>query len=239
MKKLFSLVAAAVIAISSASAEILWSEPLYKADSTTCVNKNEFKGYWPYVNQWYQNGHLRNEYTNVSSLYATIRNKAINGAAENTIGIYFGANKAAASCYVTFEGTIYTAAEGNYLKFEISSPESGSAEEIVTTKLSVSINDETLASNEAIVVPATNKTVTVSYALPAGDITKLSISFDNVSTQKFITDLRIEDEATAIDNTEVSVKAVKQYDAELGQVVIIRNGVKYNALGVEVGTIAE
>ncbi len=44
---------------------------------------------------------------------------------------------------------------------------------------------------------------------------------------------------TAIDNTEVSVKAVKQYDAELGQVVIIRNGVKYNALGVEVGTIAE
>lgn len=45
--------------------------------------------------------------------------------------------------------------------------------------------------------------------------------------------------ATAIDNTEVSAKAVKQYDAELGQVVILRNGVKYNALGVEVGTIAE
>lgn len=44
---------------------------------------------------------------------------------------------------------------------------------------------------------------------------------------------------TAIDNTEVSAKAVKQYDAELGQVVILRNGVKYNALGVEVGTIAE
>ncbi len=44
---------------------------------------------------------------------------------------------------------------------------------------------------------------------------------------------------TAIDNAEVSAKAVKQYDAELGQVVIIRNGVKYNALGVEVGTIAE
>lgn len=49
----------------------------------------------------------------------------------------------------------------------------------------------------------------------------------------------IVEKATAIDNTEVSAKAVKQYDAELGQVVIIRNGVKYNALGVEVGTIAE
>ncbi len=44
---------------------------------------------------------------------------------------------------------------------------------------------------------------------------------------------------TAIDNTEVSAKAVKQYDAELGQVVIIRNGVKYNALGVQVAEVAE
>ena len=239
MKKLFSLVAAVVLAISSANAEILWSEPLYKADSTTYVNKKEFNGYWPYVSQWYENGHLRNEYTKVSSYSATIRNKQINGATENTIGIYFGADKAAADCYVTFEGTIFTAAESNYLKFEISSPEEGSAEETVTTKLSVAINGETLASNEAIVVPATNKTVTVCYVLPVGDITKLSISFDKVSKQKFITNLRIEDEATAIDNAEVSVKAVKQYDAELGQVVIIRNGVKYNALGVEVGTIAE
>ncbi len=49
----------------------------------------------------------------------------------------------------------------------------------------------------------------------------------------------IVEKATAIDNTEVSAKAVKQYDAELGQVVIIRNGVKYNALGVEVGKLAE
>ncbi len=39
---------------------------------------------------------------------------------------------------------------------------------------------------------------------------------------------------TAIENTEVSAKAVKMYDAELGQVVIVRNGVKYNALGVEI-----
>ncbi len=54
-----------------------------------------------------------------------------------------------------------------------------------------------------------------------------------------VTDIKFYGLATAIENTEVSVKAVKQYDAELGQVVIIRNGVKYNALGVEVGTIAE
>lgn len=38
--------------------------------------------------------------------------------------------------------------------------------------------------------------------------------------------------ATAIENTEAEVKAVKFY--ENGQLVIIKNGVKYNALGVEI-----
>lgn len=54
-----------------------------------------------------------------------------------------------------------------------------------------------------------------------------------------VTDIKFYGVLTAIDNAEVAAKAVKQYDAELGQVVIIRNGVKYNALGVEVGTVAE
>ena len=225
MKKFFSFVAVLCIAVA-ASANVVWTETLDK--NGTYINKDDFNGYWPYASLWWEKGNFVHEYTNVASYTCSIRSKKLNSDASNTIGFYFSATKAAKDCYLTLEGTIYTAQEGDKLMFEINSPENGSPEEDVTAKLAVSINDEALTITN-IVVPATANTVTVELPLPAVAITKMHISFDNVAKQKFITNLRIEDQATAIGNTTVAEKAVKVI--ENGQLVIIRNGVKFNAVG--------
>ncbi|MGM9837201.1 MAG: hypothetical protein ACI30A_01775 [Paludibacteraceae bacterium] len=229
MKKFFSLVAVLCVALA-ASANVVWTETLDK--NGTYIDKTKFNNQWPYVDKWYAAGNFVHEYTEVKSYTVSIRGKQLNNDEKNTIGFYFGANKAAASCYFSLKGTIYTAKEGDYLKFELSSPETGSAAEDVATKLIVEINGTALTI-PAITVPTPVNTVTVQLPLAAGDITSIKISFDNVAKQKFLTNLRIEDEATAISNIAVAEKAVKVL-GEDGQVYIIRNGVKYNALGTVV-----
>lgn len=115
--------------------------------------------------------------------------------------------------------------------FELSSPETGSTAEDVTTTLAVKVNGSAMTI-PTIEVPETPKTITVELPLSAQDITSLSISFDNVAKQKFLTRLRIEDQATGVRNTLVAEKAVKV--VENGRMYIIRNNVKYNALGTMV-----
>lgn len=233
MKKLFSLVVLALMTFSVASAEVLWSETLDKngtyIDRSGADESLPWGTFWPYANQWWTVGNFVNEYTNVASYSCSIRNKRINGDSDNTIGFYFGASKAAAECYLTLEGDIYTAAEGNVLAFEITSPESGSAAEEVAVKAQILVNDAALTLPE-INVPAAANSTTVQIALPAGAITKLHITFDQLSSQKFITNLRIEDQATALNDATVAAKAVKTINAN-GELVIIKNGVTYNALG--------
>lgn len=229
MKKFFSLVAVLCVALA-ASANVVWTETLDK--NGTYINKGDFNNMWPYASQWFEKGNFVHEYTAVKSYSVTIRSKQLNSDDKNTIGFYYKTGKVAKDNYFSLEGTIYTAKEGDYLKFELSSPESGSAAEDVAAKLIVEINGTALTI-PAITVPTPVNTVTVQLPLAAGDITSIKISFDNVAKQKFLTNLRIEDEATAISNTAVAEKAVKVL-GEDGQVYIIRNGVKYNALGTVV-----
>lgn len=63
-------------------------------------------------------------------------------------------------------------------------------------------------------------------------------TYFNMPGVKSVTDYEFINE-TAVENIESAAKAIKRYDAELGQVVIIRNGIKYNAIGVKLGTVAE
>lgn len=63
-------------------------------------------------------------------------------------------------------------------------------------------------------------------------------TYFNMPGVKSVTDYEFIGE-TAVENIESTSKAIKRYDAELGQVVIIRNGIKYNAIGVKLGTVAE
>lgn len=231
MKKFFSVIAVLCLALT-ANADVLWSESCHKGEDTY-VNKADFNNSWPHASQWFEKGNFENTYTDVKSYSCSIRNKKINGDAMNSIGLYFGASKVAKDCYITFEGSIYTAKDGDMLMFAISSPENGSPEESIQEKTIIKINDVDLTIPE-IVVPKAATTTTVSVALPVGEIKKLHISFDNLGKQKFITDLRIEGNAsTSVEDVNVkSVKAVKVI--ENGQLVIIRDNVRYNAVGAVV-----
>lgn len=229
MKKFFSVIAVLCLALT-ANADVLWSESCHKGENTY-VNKDDFKGYWPYASQWFEKDNFENTYTSVKCYSCSIRNKKINGDSENSIGLYFGAGKVAKDCYVTFEGSIYTAKDGDMLMFEICSPEKGSPEEDIQEKTIIKINDVSLTIPE-IAVPATAATTTVSVALSAGEIKTLHISFDNLGKQKFITDLRIEgDLPSAVENVKAEAPKAKKMVDENGQLVIIRGNVRYNAVG--------
>lgn len=233
MKKFFSFVAALCIAVA-ASASVVWTESLDK--NGTYIDKANFNNNWPYVNQWWEAGNMVNEYTNVDSYYTTIRGKKLNGEGTNTIGFYFAAGKEAAKCYfnlVNDKAPIYTAVEGDKLMFEIASPENGSAAEDIAAKLIVTINGNNLEIPAAIEVPATATTTTVELPLPAGAINDINVSMDNVATQKFIVNFRIEGkQAEGIENTMAEAKAVKVIRD--GQVVIVRGNMEYNVLGTTV-----
>lgn len=231
MKKFFSFVAALCIAVA-ASASVVWTESLDK--NGTDIEKIDGK-YWPYVNQWWEAGNMVHEYTSVTSYSCSIRGKKLNGEGDYTIGFYFGAGKEAAKCYFNLvnDNGIYTAVEGDKLMFEIASPESGSAAEDIAAKLAVSINGTALTIPATVEVPAAASTATVEIELPAGAINDINVSMDNVATQKFIVNFRIEGkQAEGIENTMAEAKAVKVIRD--GQVVIVRGNMEYNVLGTTV-----
>lgn len=236
MKKFFSFVAALCVAVA-ASASVVWTESLDKNGTYIDKSGEQIWGtYWPYVNQWWEAGNMVNEYTSVTSYSCSIRGKKLNGDGDNTIGFYFGANKEAAKCYfnlVNDKTPIYTAVEGDKLMFEIASPENGSAAEDIAAKLAVSINGTALTNPATVEVPAAASTATVEIELPAGAINDINVSMDNVATQKFIVNFRIEGkQAEGIENTMAEAKAVKVIRD--GQVVIVRGNMEYNVLGTTV-----
>lgn len=236
MKKFFSFVAALCVAVA-ASASVVWTESLDKNGTYIDKSGEQIWGtYWPYVNQWWEAGNMVHEYTSVTSYSCSIRGKKLNEDSQSTIGFYFGANKTADKCYfnlVNDKTPIYTAVEGDKLMFEIASPESGSAAEDIAAKLAVSINGTALTIPATVEVPAAASTATVEIELPAGAINDINVSMDNVATQKFIVNFRIEDAQTeGIENTMAEAKAVKVIRD--GQVVIVRGNMEYNVLGTTV-----
>ena len=191
MKKFFTFVAAVLFALS-ASATTIWSESLDKNGSY--IDKDNFNGYWPYATQWYEKGNFVYEYDSVGSYSCSVRNKKLNGDAENSIGFFFGANKAADRCYLYLggkEGAIVESAVGCKLMFDICSSEADGGD---LSTMAVTVNGTTFPTVD---LALGNKLVTspVEFTLPDGDIEYIKISFDNVPSQKFIAHLRIEGEA--------------------------------------------
>lgn len=191
MKKLFTFVAAALFAVS-ASATLIWSESLDKNGSY--IDKADFGGYWPYATQWYEKGNFVYEYDSVGSYNCSVRNKKLNGDADNSIGFFFAANKAADQCYLYLggkEGAVVESAVGCKLMFDICSSEADGGN---LSTMAVTVNGTTFP---AVDLALGNKLVTspVEFTLPDGDIEYIKITFDNVPSQKFIAHLRIEGEA--------------------------------------------
>lgn len=225
MKKLFTFVAVMLLAVA-ASATVLWEETLDK--NGTYIDKEQFGGNWPYANQWWEAGNFSAEYTAVSSYGCSVRGKKLNGSEEkeNSIGLYFAANKEESKSMLTLEGDIVAnPAEGMRLVFEICSTESDGGD---LNTMVVKVN------GNAVTVPATTLgtklyTSTVAIELPNEAVSSLYFAFNNVPSQKFITHPRIEVGATAVENVTVAPQATKMI--ENGQVIIIRNGVRYNSVG--------
>ena len=228
MKKIFAIVAVLSFTLA-ANATVFWEETFDK-NGSTYVEKNE-QGYWPYASgdasKSYVFTNYATDYKNMQSYSCTVRSKKLNDDTNNTPGFYFGKDKEAKDCYLTMEYDFVADGAGKYLQFEISTDQTVVDKNL--DKMSVAINDQAV-DLAGIDFPAKNKTVTVSVDLPAGAITKLHWEFEKLGQQVFLSHPRITDDAQAIDNIFVdSPKAVKVM--ENGQMVIIRNGVKYNATG--------
>lgn len=234
MKKLFTFVAVMLLAVA-ANATVLWEET-FTNNGDTYIDKTK-DGYWPYASQWFEGytgtkGEVAGsrysfDYTNVTSRTVTIRGKRLNGDENNTIGLYFGANKTEDNMYVQFEGDIVAnPEEGMRLVFDICSSDGGDGGDL--TPMIVKVN------GNAVTVPATTlgaqfTTSTVSIELPNEAVSSLYFAFNNVPIQKFLTHPRIEVGATAVENVTVAPQATKMI--ENGQVIIIRDGVRYNSVG--------
>ena len=191
MKKFFTFVAAVLFAVS-ASADVIWSESLDKNGSY--IDKADFGNNWPYASQWYEAGNFVYAYDSVGSYYCSVRNKKLNGDAENSIGFYFAASKAADQCYLHLEGKEGAIVEGAVnckLMFDICSTEADGGD---LSTMAVTVNGTTFPTVD---LALGNKLVTsaVEFTLPDGDIQTIHISFNNVPSQKFIAHLRIEGEA--------------------------------------------
>ena len=191
MKKFFTFVAAVLFAVC-ASADVIWSESLDKNGSY--INKADFGNNWPFATQWYEKGNFVYEYDSVGSYSCSVRNKKLNGDADNSIGFYFGANKAADQCYLYLggkEGAIVEGAVGCKLMFDICSTEADGGD---LSTMAVTVNGTTFPTVD---LALGNKLVTspVEFTLPDGNIEYIKITFNNVPSQKFIAHLRIEGEA--------------------------------------------
>lgn len=228
MKKFFSIVAVALFALS-ASAEVLWTEN-FGAEAT----KNE-KGYWPYAGGDASKNYVYTDYSNtydaVSSFNVSVRAKTVNDDKQTKYnGFYYAAGKPADQCYVTLEKVgLFTAADAA-LVFDITSDQ---AEVVSTSSMSLEINGEAV---EMPVVSTTAKfyTVTVVVPLPDGAVNSIKLMANNLAAQIFALNFRAvtgEDipAPQGFGHVEAGVKATKVI--ENGQIVIIRNGVRFNAAG--------
>ena len=227
MKKLFFFVAVFCVAMT-ANATILWEETFDK-NGSTYIEKKDDK--WPYASgdasKQYVFDNYSTDYTSIKSYSCSVRSKKLNSDENNTPGFYFGKDKEAKDCYLTLEYGFVDNAAGLFLEFEVSSDQTIVDKDL--SKMTVKVNDQEM-DVPAIDFPAKGKTATVKIELPSGAIKKLHWEFDKLGQQLFLSRPRITDGAEAIDNIFVdSPKAVKVM--ENGQMVIIRNGVKYNATG--------
>lgn len=229
MKKFFSLVAVVLFAVS-ANAAVLWTETLDK--NGTYVDKSKFNNQWPYATQWFEAGNFVNEYDSLKSYSCSVRNKKIDGAATNSIGLYFGKDKAAADCYLTLFGKdelLLAGGADHVLKFEVCSPE-GADENKVT--MIIEVNGVAL-DVDAFSNPEKAVTVPVAVALPEEDIKSLHLAFDNVAQQKFITNLRIEGEGEeGVENVVLTEKAKKVMVD--GVMYIVRDNKMFDVRGTQV-----
>lgn len=230
MKKFFSIVAVALFALS-ASAEVLWIEN-FGAEATKQGN------YWPYAGGDASKNYVYTDYSNtydaVSSYNVSVRAKTVNDDKQTKYnGFYFAAvtaSKPEVSCHVTLEKVgLFTAADAA-LVFDITSDQ---AEVVSTDKMSLEINGEAV---EMPVVSTTAKyyTVTVVVPLPDGAVNSIKLMADNLPAQIFALNFRAvtgEDipAPQGFGHVEAGVKATKVI--ENGQIVIIRNGVRFNAAG--------
>ena len=231
MKKLFSFVAVLLLAGVTANATILWEETFDK-NGSNYVEKNE-QGYWPYASgkdgqYFFQN--YSTEYSAIASYGCSVRSKKLNGGDQSTPGFYFSKEKEAKDCYLTLEYAFVEEGAGKYLVFEVSSDQS--IKDADLSKMTVKVNDSDVEV-PATAFPEKNMTATITIELPAGEIAKLHWEFNNLGQQVFLSRPRITDGSEAIDNVFVGgSKATKVM--ENGQMIIIRNGVKYNATGAVV-----
>lgn len=233
MKKIFAIVAVLCLALT-ANANILWEETFDK-NGSTYVEKNS-EGYWPYASSTKEGQYVfenySTDYSSIKSYSCSVRSKKLNGSNDNTPGFYFGLGKSGAlqeakDCYLTLEYNFVADGTGLFLEFEVSTDQTVKDKDLST--LAVKINDQA-AEVPATAFPAKGTTATIQIALPAGAISKLHWEWEKIQQQVFLSHPRITDGAQAIDNIFVdSPKAVKVM--ENGQMVIIRNGVKYNATG--------
>lgn len=250
MKKLTSLFVVLMLACITVNADVLFQETFSTRRGSTYVEKirivpktGDPYDAWPYPSQWFT-GYDNNkegddhkviegnqydiDYATVESYGTSIRNKKLNESTDNTVGLYFGANKAADKMYAKFVSKVSVPVpEGAFLKFEICSPEADGGN---LSTMQIKVNDD------MVNVPVTElkaKAITseVAISLPAGQIDSIKFAFDNVPSQKFISRVWVDTQAPqAIENVAAAAaKATKV--VENGQLYIIRNGVKYNAAG--------
>lgn len=234
MKKFFALVAV-VMACATLSAEVLFEETLSTRRGSTYIQKTE-KGYWPYASQWFEGydqvtgNQFDNDYTAVTSYTVSVRGKKLDGATESSVGLYFGATKDADQNYVKFEGALPTVAEGDLLKFLVTSTEApgGDLETMI-----VKVNGEELA------VPSTTlgeqyATTEVAIALPAGQIESIEFAFNQVPSQKFIPKFWIEEApAEGIENILLNDSKINKVIVD-GVVYIVRDGKMFDVRGAQV-----
>ena len=241
MKKFFALFAFVMFAFA-ANADVLFQETLQTRRASTYIDKTD-KGYWPYANQWFEGyaaqndktvegNQFDNDYAAVASYTVSVRGKKLNGEDASTVGLFFGANKADTSNYVTFTAPAEFAnqilPEGAVLKFRVCSSETDGGD---LSTMIVKINDE------ALEVPATTlggkaETSDVVIALPQVAVQTLTFAFNNVPEQKFIPEFSVEAELEGLEDVVLTEKAKKVVMD--GSVFIVRDGKMFDVTGAQV-----
>ena len=242
MKTIFALVAVVMFAFS-ASADVLFEETFSTERGGTYIAKakTSFGDAWPYASQWFtgytdkddnlvEGNQYDKEYTDVQSYTVTIRGKKLDGAENNTVGLFFGANKAANQNWVKFIGALpEVPAAGAFLALQICSSEDDAAGDLA--KFGVKVNESELT------VPATTLegkalTKVINIPLEAGQIDSLKMSLNNDAKAKFVSNIKIATEAQGIENIVLTKKAQKV--VVNGNVYIIRDEKMYDITGAQV-----
>jgi len=233
MKKIFSFLAVLLLAVSVNAASV-WTETFDR--NGTYIDKTE-KGYWPYASQWFEGytgtdgevdgNQYTTDYESVTSKNVTIRGKKVDGASKSLPGLYFAANK---ECTVSFTGLDVEVPEGYVLLFTFCNPQD--ATKINCNVLTVKVNG-TAVSVPSVETTGELKSSVAMMDLDVQTVNSLEISMGSQANPLFINKMEIGDGATPLFSVFADkVQAVKRI--ENGQVVFIRNGVKYNAIGAVV-----